>query len=92
MEKKIKKCFIRQILVYLKEKEDKKFLQLMKLDLFMFLQKKHFTKTKINLEKNIEFQFEFLSSILEIDDHKDYEYISNLLKTNIPKKYKLFLP
>ena len=52
-----------------------------------------FLKSKNRFGKKIlNYDSEFLSSVLEIDDYKDYKYISNILKTNIPRKYDIFLP
>lgn len=60
---------------------------------FYVFTKKMFLQNKSRFGKKIlNFNSEFLSSILEIDSFKDYKYISSLLKTNIPRKYNLFLP
>ena len=60
---------------------------------FYIFTKKSFLKSKnIFGKKMVNFESEFLSSIMEIDDIRDYNYINNLLKTNIPKKYNIFLP
>jgi len=60
---------------------------------FYIFTKKTFLQNKNKFGKKIShYNTEFISSILEIDDYKDYRYINNLLKTNIPKKYNIFLP
>ena len=60
---------------------------------FYIFTKESFLKSKnIFGKKIVNFDSEFLSSIMEIDDIHDYNYINNLLKTNIPKKYNIFLP
>ncbi len=60
---------------------------------FYIFTKKTFLQNKNKFGKKIShFNTEFISSILEIDDYKDYRNINNLLKTNIPKKYNIFLP
>ena len=60
---------------------------------FYIFTKKMFLKSKNRFGKKISnYASEFLSSVLEIDDYEDYKYISNILKTNIPRKYDIFLP
>ena len=60
---------------------------------FYIFTKKMFLKSKNRFGKKIlNYDSEFLSSVLEIDDYEDYKYISNILKTNIPRKYDIFLP
>jgi CMP-N,N'-diacetyllegionaminic acid synthase len=59
---------------------------------FYITKKKSFLKYKNRFGKKvINYNCDY-HSILEIDKFKDYVYINDLIKTNIPKKYKLCIP
>tara|TARA_B100001248_G_scaffold198318_1_gene152743 strand:+ start:667 stop:1389 length:723 start_codon:yes stop_codon:yes gene_type:complete len=59
---------------------------------YYITRKETFLKFKDRFGKKISnFNSEF-HSFLEIDDQKDYNYIQQLLKTNIPNKNKIYIP
>ena len=59
---------------------------------FYIVKKDSFLKYKNRIGKrNLNFNCDF-HSILEIDEMIDFTYITDLIKTKIPKKYKLCIP
>ena len=59
---------------------------------FYITKKNSFLKYKNRFGKKVlSFNSDY-HSILEIDDPKEYQYILNILKTSIPKKYGICLP
>ena len=59
---------------------------------FYITKKETFLKFKNRFGRKVSNFNSDYHALLEIDNYRDYIYINDLLKTNIPKKYKICIP